>query len=213
MLTDRKDFYHEKETFNDMSEVDHRRGMSGGPPVYEKVNGHSDHTSRKRKGSSSYDAMEPVTRYDYSPPRRHDPPHQVADRVLNVLEDSKDSGDTNHARARNSIGSRTDIEQLRPDNVHSRGDKSNRSDNADTRMAEALQQATHEEDSATVESPTDDKGSADGNSPDQMDALTSTTTNGKRKRMFSNRTKTGCRTCRRRKKKCDERHPHCKYHV
>lgn len=32
----------------------------------------------------------------------------------------------------------------------------------------------------------------------------------KRKRVFSNRTKTGCMTCRRRKKKCDEAHPACK---
>lgn len=32
----------------------------------------------------------------------------------------------------------------------------------------------------------------------------------KRKRVFSNRTKTGCMTCRRRKKKCDEQHPACR---
>jgi len=32
----------------------------------------------------------------------------------------------------------------------------------------------------------------------------------RRKRIFSNRTKTGCMTCRRRKKKCDEQHPECK---
>lgn len=32
----------------------------------------------------------------------------------------------------------------------------------------------------------------------------------RRKRVFSNRTKTGCMTCRRRKKKCDELHPECK---
>ncbi|KAI1389486.1 uncharacterized protein F4822DRAFT_202373 [Hypoxylon trugodes] len=31
----------------------------------------------------------------------------------------------------------------------------------------------------------------------------------KRKRNFSNRTKTGCLTCRKRKKKCDETKPHC----
>ncbi|PPJ60420.1 hypothetical protein CBER1_11482 [Cercospora berteroae] len=31
----------------------------------------------------------------------------------------------------------------------------------------------------------------------------------KRKRNFSNRTKTGCHTCRSRKKKCDENRPHC----
>jgi hypothetical protein len=31
----------------------------------------------------------------------------------------------------------------------------------------------------------------------------------KRKRNFSNRTKTGCMTCRKRKKKCDELRPEC----
>ncbi|MCJ1388787.1 Maltose acetyltransferase [Xylographa bjoerkii] len=31
----------------------------------------------------------------------------------------------------------------------------------------------------------------------------------RRKRVFSNRTKTGCMTCRKRKKKCDELHPEC----
>lgn len=31
----------------------------------------------------------------------------------------------------------------------------------------------------------------------------------KRKRNFSNRTKTGCLTCRKRKKKCDEAKPEC----
>jgi len=35
------------------------------------------------------------------------------------------------------------------------------------------------------------------------------TTDNKRKRVFSNRTKTGCITCRRRKKKCDEEKPEC----
>lgn len=33
----------------------------------------------------------------------------------------------------------------------------------------------------------------------------------KRKRQFANRTKTGCGTCRRRKKKCDEAKPECTY--
>jgi hypothetical protein len=34
----------------------------------------------------------------------------------------------------------------------------------------------------------------------------------KRKRQFANRTKTGCGTCRRRKKKCDEAKPECGLH-
>ena len=32
----------------------------------------------------------------------------------------------------------------------------------------------------------------------------------KRRRQFANRTKTGCGTCRKRKKKCDEAKPECK---
>jgi hypothetical protein len=40
----------------------------------------------------------------------------------------------------------------------------------------------------------------------QMDAK-------KRKRQFANRTKTGCGTCRRRKKKCDEAKPECTFKV
>lgn len=36
---------------------------------------------------------------------------------------------------------------------------------------------------------------------------------GKRKRVFSNRTKTGCITCRRRKKKCDEGKPECLFTI
>ncbi len=35
----------------------------------------------------------------------------------------------------------------------------------------------------------------------------------RRKRVFSNRTKTGCMTCRRRKKKCDEQKPECRLPV
>lgn len=35
----------------------------------------------------------------------------------------------------------------------------------------------------------------------------------KRKRIFSNRTKTGCITCRRRKKKCDEGKPECLFKI
>lgn len=35
----------------------------------------------------------------------------------------------------------------------------------------------------------------------------------KRKRNFSNRTKTGCLTCRKRKKKCDESKPECESHT
>ncbi|EEP80849.1 conserved hypothetical protein [Uncinocarpus reesii 1704] len=43
----------------------------------------------------------------------------------------------------------------------------------------------------------------------QSHSQSSSQSGPKRKRVFSNRTKTGCMTCRRRKKKCDEQHPAC----
>ena len=48
-----------------------------------------------------------------------------------------------------------------------------------------------------------------GFAPDRM-PLQMNPDHKKRKRNFSNRTKTGCMTCRRRKKKCDETRPECK---
>jgi hypothetical protein len=48
-----------------------------------------------------------------------------------------------------------------------------------------------------------------GYAPDRM-PLQMNPDHKKRKRNFSNRTKTGCMTCRRRKKKCDETRPECK---
>ncbi|KXJ91173.1 trimeric LpxA-like protein [Microdochium bolleyi] len=63
----------------------------------------------------------------------------------------------------------------------------------------------------TVSSPEDDGSMmAYGGSNDQDRNDTSLHSNpSKRKRNFSHRTKTGCYTCRRRKKKCDETKPEC----
>ena len=45
--------------------------------------------------------------------------------------------------------------------------------------------------------------------PDDRREMSAQSDPKKRKRNFSNRTKTGCMTCRRRKKKCDETRPEC----
>lgn len=52
------------------------------------------------------------------------------------------------------------------------------------------------------ESPNPHDGSAQHDQPEK-----------KRKRQFANRTKTGCITCRRRKKKCDEGKPECTFSI
>lgn len=87
----------------------------------------------------------------------------------------------------------------------------------DTRLAEALQQENQRLDSTRAASMggsiDDDDSHAHSNRG--SDYGTGTPTSAvqvdprKRKRVFSNRTKTGCMTCRRRKKKCDEQKPEC----
>ena len=83
---------------------------------------------------------------------------------------------------------------------------------SDEQLVEALQRDTHSRDTFQR-----------GGQPAQDDQLStvpvlavdgrslSKTTFPKRKRVFSNRTKTGCLTCRKRKKKCDEQHPVCEF--
>ncbi|KAI9847143.1 MAG: Maltose acetyltransferase [Thelocarpon superellum] len=87
----------------------------------------------------------------------------------------------------------------------------------DVRLAEALRRESLNVDTSPDSRP--------GGSPDEDDArshLRSTdygtdrapssgvqVDHRRRKRVFSNRTKTGCMTCRRRKKKCDEQKPEC----
>ena len=92
-------------------------------------------------------------------------------------------------------------------------------DSADIRMVEALQkgnQTSHPHQMrADFVSPEDD----DSHDPQNYGSYTATNCGSmsgdgnrdhkRRKRVFSNRTKTGCLTCRRRKKKCDEAHPEC----
>lgn len=99
----------------------------------------------------------------------------------------------------------------------SQAQKAQNMDTSDAQLAEALQREAH-----TTES-VDQRAWGDGGlsesaeveqppfGPYASDKPQSAVQVGpKRKRVFSNRTKTGCMTCRRRKKKCDEQHPSCK---
>jgi hypothetical protein len=88
---------------------------------------------------------------------------------------------------------------------------------SDEHLSEVLQRETQSIDAQQREyqhgSPDDDDRSSNhysgyGNDRREMSVQSDPK---KRKRNFSNRTKTGCMTCRRRKKKCDETKPECKY--
>ncbi|PLB34564.1 putative Zn(II)2Cys6 transcription factor [Aspergillus candidus] len=91
-------------------------------------------------------------------------------------------------------------------------------DPSDAQLAEALQREAQGHEATqkswgTMDRPVD--GSAESEQSPPLAAFHQERAPGtvqvapKRKRVFSNRTKTGCMTCRKRKKKCDEQHPAC----
>ena len=96
-------------------------------------------------------------------------------------------------------------------------------DASDAQLAEALQREAQGHDAAPkgwgAASRSTIENSIQGDQPSsfptypQDRSQTAVQVAPKRKRVFSNRTKTGCMTCRRRKKKCDEQHPACKFTV
>lgn len=101
------------------------------------------------------------------------------------------------------------------------GQRTQHLDSSDAQLAEALQRDVQGHDASQKNWPVNNnRQSEESGSVDQQFASyaqerpsqpsPATQQPGpKRKRVFSNRTKTGCMTCRRRKKKCDEQHPAC----
>jgi hypothetical protein len=83
---------------------------------------------------------------------------------------------------------------------------------SDEQLGEALQRASQSMDVQRGYTSPDDDRSANPYGPYRNDGreMSAQSDPKKRKRNFSNRTKTGCMTCRRRKKKCDESRPECK---
>jgi hypothetical protein len=101
----------------------------------------------------------------------------------------------------------------------SQAQKAQNLDPSDAQLAEALQREAQSTDTArqkawgVVNRPAETPGDVEQRSfstYSQERPQSSVQVGPKRKRVFSNRTKTGCMTCRRRKKKCDEQHPACK---
>ena len=92
-------------------------------------------------------------------------------------------------------------------------------DNADVHLAEALQRSTQMSHPSQLRpdfvSPDEDEAHHQheyGQYPSSTNRNSISGPDGdrkRRKRVFSNRTKTGCLTCRKRKKKCDEARPEC----
>ncbi|KAG0645813.1 Maltose transacetylase [Hyphodiscus hymeniophilus] len=85
--------------------------------------------------------------------------------------------------------------------------------NSDEQLGEVLQRASHSLDQQRDydrSSPGNDRSAGPYSAyPNDQREMSAQSDPKKRKRNFSNRTKTGCMTCRRRKKKCDETRPEC----
>ncbi|CRG85581.1 Transcriptional regulatory protein moc3 [Talaromyces islandicus] len=98
----------------------------------------------------------------------------------------------------------------------SQAQKAQNMDTSDAQLAEALQHEAHTTESVDQRA-WGDSGLSESAEVEQQPfgpyasdkPQPAVQVGPKRKRVFSNRTKTGCMTCRRRKKKCDEQHPSC----
>ena len=82
--------------------------------------------------------------------------------------------------------------------------------NSDEQLGEVLQRSMDQQRDYDHTSPNDRSAGPYSAYPNDQRELSAQSDPKKRKRNFSNRTKTGCMTCRRRKKKCDETRPECK---
>jgi hypothetical protein len=131
--------------------------------------------------------------------------------------DSRDSYNTD-AKYRQILTPADESREAAPGNEpwHSRRYPPQTHINSDEHLGEVLRRASQDMDAQQHQeydntSPGEDDRSANpyngyGNERRDMSAQSDPK---KRKRNFSNRTKTGCMTCRRRKKKCDESRPEC----
>ena len=191
---------------------DDKTSMSGGITANNRE-ASSPHESveqaLKRKRSSSVEAngYSAHTRYDYSPPKRE---HQhMAEGALQALGDTERHNHPQHAPpshdGHHSNHSRSDSWQ--GSGQYNQQHNSGPVNLSEAHLATALQQANQEgAGTSQLSRSVRETSSVDGYGQDQTGSSQS---GNKRKRMFSNRTKTGCKTCRSRKKKCDEGQPTC----
>jgi hypothetical protein len=190
-------------------ESEHPSQVHGG--MYPQLHG-QEHAGHKRKGSGSDDPMAYAEQrpYEYSLFRKPGPQH-MANRAMHVLESSghdaapdyqngaeQHNGHTWHSER--PIQSHPPVNGIRPNT-------------SEAQMVEVLPRDANV--SEAQPRPWEPQPITNGQTTDDQyshEAVTGVTALApKRKRNFSNRTKTGCLTCRTRKKKCDEAQPVCEF--
>ena len=166
------------------------------------MNSHEPSQHKRRRSMSSDQGLPSPRRYDYNPPKRIETQQQhMADRALHVLDS------TTNQSPPHSYYSTTPSGQDRSGYAYERTYNNSGGAHSSTpegRLAEAFSRETSEHHYASSANGVDHEKMEEG-----RDALQTLQPGQKRKRNFSNRTKTGCITCRSRKKKCDEGRPHC----
>lgn len=201
-------------------------------PTQESLTSHK----RKRSSSGSEDSTSSLSTSQLSPPRRASMPLKTVDQSAQ----SSNVADVSQAHARPATQSpsgtgysaQPDMKGERRHSVKEDewSDKYGRrasstqhdhdTDRAEAKMAEVLQEGMRGDDLSGQQRPWNAAGRLDTETSDAENTQygqygndgsgQATSQVGKRKRVFSNRTKTGCMTCRKRKKKCDEGHPSCR---
>lgn len=160
-------------------------------------------------------------RHGYTPPHENYPPHEGYPPQNSYPPPPQDhSGPSPHdiyPRADRHQMTRNDYDHPVDPSIVPGGPRPYYSDAHDAQLADALQRENRGYDGGSANrnsyhSPEDDDDQ-NGQYDDygtRGDSQSMDADRRKRKRVFSNRTKTGCMTCRRRKKKCDEMHPECR---
>jgi hypothetical protein len=174
--------------------------------------GNSHKNKRKRSESRERDSSTQGVNASNSPVSRpaeiHAHPNGSAAGSVAEMERGNHSATPSHRSEGNDVGqtSANSPWSEYDSQLINQAQRAQQMDVSDAHLADALQREAGQERSANRSTP-GAQPSSPGYVQDRHGAMHVAP---KRKRVFSNRTKTGCMTCRRRKKKCDEQHPACK---
>ncbi|KAK1253549.1 hypothetical protein MKX07_001626 [Trichoderma sp. CBMAI-0711] len=170
--------------------------------------------SHKRKRSVSVEIRRELPAQERTPDTATAPPHNEArDHYGTPQRDYRPYGDEQRERDKEMWYSHPSRDERNPYETQQNSAISTQS-NTEEQLGEALRRAAGQMDHSdyTNTSPDGDDRSVSlygGSYTDHRGDSILQHDPKKRKRNFSNRTKTGCLTCRRRKKKCDEQKPEC----
>jgi hypothetical protein len=174
-----------------------RRERPPSPPAMTERTERMERTERLERAERA-EQREPGRRHSESRERQSTPPRETYRGGHG--DEARDGGE--HWRAQQAREERTSSYEA----PYSAGPVSAQSEEA---VGELLRRATSQGEGD--QSPDGDDGAAYSGqyTPEPRRDGVIQSDPKKRKRNFSNRTKTGCLTCRKRKKKCDERKPEC----